>query len=56
MGVGEGEEVQIKGTDSILNKIIAENFLCLEKKRLFRHGRLLGNQIKNTNTDHPEDM
>jgi hypothetical protein len=23
---------------------------------LFRHGRLLGNQIKNTNTDHPEDM
>jgi archaeosine-15-forming tRNA-guanine transglycosylase len=31
MGIEEGEEVQAKGIHNIFNKIIAENFLNLEK-------------------------
>jgi hypothetical protein len=31
MGIEEGEEVQAKGIHNIFNKIIAENFLSLEK-------------------------
>jgi hypothetical protein len=31
MGIEEGEEVQAKGIHNIVNKIITENFLNLEK-------------------------
>jgi hypothetical protein len=31
MGIEEGEEVQAKGMHNIVNKIITENFLNLEK-------------------------
>jgi hypothetical protein len=31
MGIEEGEEVQAKGMQNILNKILTENFLNLEK-------------------------
>jgi hypothetical protein len=31
MGIEEGEEVQVKGTHNIFNKIITENFPNLEK-------------------------
>jgi hypothetical protein len=31
MGIEEGKEVQAKGMQNILNKILTENFLNLEK-------------------------
>jgi hypothetical protein len=34
MGVEEGEEIQTKGIHNLFNRIIAENFLNLEKERV----------------------
>jgi hypothetical protein len=36
MGVEKGEEIQTKGTDDLLNRIIPENFPNLEKERVTR--------------------
>jgi hypothetical protein len=36
MGIEEGEEVQAKGTDNILNKITADNIPNLEKERVIQ--------------------
>jgi hypothetical protein len=33
MGIEEGKEIQTKGIDNLLNKIIAENFPNLEKEK-----------------------
>jgi hypothetical protein len=33
MGIEEGEEIQVKGTENIFNKIIVENSPNLEKER-----------------------
>jgi hypothetical protein len=34
MGIKEGEEIQAKGINNILNRITAENFFNLEKERV----------------------
>jgi hypothetical protein len=34
MGIDEGEEIQTKSTDNIVNRIIAEKFPILEKERV----------------------
>jgi hypothetical protein len=36
MGIGERKEIQIKGTDNLFNRIIAENFPNLEKERVIQ--------------------
>jgi hypothetical protein len=36
MGIEEGEEIQTKGIDNLLNKLIAESFPNLEKERIIQ--------------------
>jgi hypothetical protein len=36
MGIEEREEVQAKGIDNIVNKIIARNSLSLDKERIIQ--------------------
>jgi hypothetical protein len=37
MSIEEGEEVQVKGTEKLFNKITAENVPNLEKRQSFRY-------------------
>jgi hypothetical protein len=54
MGVEEEEETQTKGTDKLFNRIIADNFLNLEKDRITRVKeayRILKRTKKQTSSD-----
>ena len=43
IGIEEGEEIQLKGTENIFNKIIEENFPNL--KNLWRYKKITDHQI-----------
>ena len=43
IGIKEGEEMQLKNTENILNKIIEENFPRLKKRYVNWHKRTLEN-------------
>jgi hypothetical protein len=53
MGVEEGEEIQTKGTDNILNRIIAENFSNLKKFSSSRCRKLAEHKTIRTKRDSP---
>jgi hypothetical protein len=52
-GVKEGEEIQTKGIDNLINRLIAENFLTLRKREPPRCKHLVEHQTVRTKKETP---
>ena len=55
IGIEESEEIQLKGTESIFNKIIEENFPNLQKDMPMKVQELTGHQTDWTTKRSPLD-
>jgi hypothetical protein len=54
MGVEEGEEIQAKGIDHLLSRIIAENFPNLKKESHTGSGSLQNTKSSGPQKKHPQ--